>query len=203
MPVVQPETLVNLESPGPKQGSTSCNDAGDCDAVFSYPMFRDLEAGRTGFAGIAAHRTFGANLAFQGQTLNGDGALVSGSYFPLLGVQPALGRLIGREDDVSALIELFTRSDTRMVTITGVGGVGKTRVALEAGGRLQRCDPLEGPQFVANPDKHCVAGRLRLETFRPLHRPLQRIVGRVAFGDAGQQPVHFPVNDARVGAAGQ
>ena len=48
-----------------------------------------------------------------------------------------------------------------------------------------------------------VAGRLRLETFRPLHRPLQRIVGRVAFGDAGQQPVHFPVNDARVGAAGQ
>src|SRR5881409_407295 len=43
LPVHEPDRLVNLASPGPKQGSTSCGMAGSCDAVFSYPMFRDLE----------------------------------------------------------------------------------------------------------------------------------------------------------------
>ena len=43
LPVHQPERLANLAAPGPKAGSTSCNNAGDCDVIFSYPMFRDLE----------------------------------------------------------------------------------------------------------------------------------------------------------------
>jgi predicted permease len=42
---------------------------------------------------------FGANLAFEGQTVSGQGVLVSGSYFPVLGVQPALGRLLSPQDD--------------------------------------------------------------------------------------------------------
>ena len=62
-------------------------------------MFRDLEKAQTVFTGIAAHRVVGANLAFSGQTLNGEALLVSGSYFPVLGLQPALGRLIGPSDD--------------------------------------------------------------------------------------------------------
>ena len=99
LPVAAPERLVNLSAPGPKPGSTSCSQAGDCDAVFSYPMFRDLERARTGLAGLAAHRGFGANLAVRGQTLNGEGLLVSGSYFPVLGLRPALGRLLGPADD--------------------------------------------------------------------------------------------------------
>ena len=56
---------------GPKPGSTSCNQAGDCDVIFSYAMFRDLEAGETAFSGVAAHRLFGANVAYNGITLNG------------------------------------------------------------------------------------------------------------------------------------
>ncbi len=99
LPVQQPGDLVNLKAPGPKPGSQSCNQAGDCDEVFSYAMFRDLEREQSSFTGIAAHRLFGANLAFRAQTLNGDGLLVSGSYFPLLGLQPAVGRLIGPDDD--------------------------------------------------------------------------------------------------------
>jgi putative ABC transport system permease protein len=99
LPVADPRTLVNLSAPGPKPGSQSCNDAGDCDGVFSYPMFRDLERAQTVFTGIAAHRLFGANLAYKGQTLSGEGMLVSGSYFPLLGIRPALGRLLTPEDD--------------------------------------------------------------------------------------------------------
>jgi predicted permease len=99
LPVAAPEQLVNLANPGPKPGSTSCNNQGGCDEVFSYAMFRDLEKAQQVFTGIAAHRGFAANLASRGQTISGDGMMVSGSYFPLLGVQPALGRLFSPEDD--------------------------------------------------------------------------------------------------------
>jgi predicted permease len=101
LPVREPDRLVNLVAPGPKPGSTTCNQSGDCDAVFSYAMFRDLERGQRVFTGIAAHRLFGANLAFRRQTKNGEGALVSGSYFPVLGLRPALGRLLTPADDQS------------------------------------------------------------------------------------------------------
>ncbi len=99
LPVPDPGALVNLSAPGPKPGSQSCGQAGDCNDVFSYPMFRDLERTQTPFTGMAAHRPFGVNLAFRGQTLNGGGLLVSGSYFQVLGLQPALGRLFSRADD--------------------------------------------------------------------------------------------------------
>jgi predicted permease len=99
LPVQEPSRLVNLSAPGPKPGSQTCNQAGDCNAVFSYPMFRDLERVQTTFTGMAAHRLFGANLAYRGQTLSGEGVFVSGSYFPVLGMQPALGRLLGPADE--------------------------------------------------------------------------------------------------------
>lgn len=99
LPVARPVELVNLSAPGPKPGSQSCGQAGDCEDVFSYPMLRDLERQQTVFTGIAAHVSFGVNLAYRGQTMNGGGMLVSGSYFPVLGVQPALGRLLGPDDD--------------------------------------------------------------------------------------------------------
>jgi predicted permease len=99
LPVADPDRLVNLAAPGPNPGSQSCNQAGGCDEVFSYRMFRDLERAQTVFTGLAAHRTFGANLAYKGQTLNAQGVLVSGSYFPTLGLLPALGRLLDGNDD--------------------------------------------------------------------------------------------------------
>jgi predicted permease len=99
LPVQEPERLVNVGAPGPKPGSQSCNQAGECDLVFSYPMFRDLERGQRVFTGLAAHRAFSANLAFRRQTVNAEGMLVSGSYFPVLGLRPALGRLLAPADD--------------------------------------------------------------------------------------------------------
>ena len=99
LPVPNPHQLVNLGAPGPKPGSQSCGQAGSCEEIFSYPMFRDLERVQTSFTGIAAHRTFGASLGYQGTSLSGEGLLVSGSYFPVLGVNPALGRLLTPEDD--------------------------------------------------------------------------------------------------------
>jgi predicted permease len=99
LPVSSPGQLVMLSAPGPKPGSTSCDQSGSCDDVFSYPMLRDLQRQQTALSHLVGFRTFGANLAARGQTLNGDGILVSGSYFPALGLNPVVGRLLGPEDD--------------------------------------------------------------------------------------------------------
>jgi len=101
LPVTAPQRLVNLSAPGPKPGWQSCGQAGDCDDVFSYRMFRDLAERQTVFSGVAAHVSFGVNLTYQDQPLNGEGMYVSGSYFPVLGLRPALGRLLTESDDQS------------------------------------------------------------------------------------------------------
>src|SRR5436309_1327877 len=99
LPVPDPDRLVNLEAPGLKPGSQSCGQAGDCDVVFTYPMFRDLERTQTVFTGLAAHLAFGVSLSYRDQSTTGEGMYVSGSYFPTLGLRPALGRLLGPADD--------------------------------------------------------------------------------------------------------
>ena len=104
LPVEEPERLVNFVDPGPDlgyvgPGLTFGSIAGNGDHVFSYPMFRDLEARQAPFAGIAAHRLFDANISLGDSARRVTGFFVSGSYFPTLRLQPALGRLLGTEDD--------------------------------------------------------------------------------------------------------
>ena len=99
LPVSSPEELVSLEAPGPKPGGTSCNQAGDCDAVFSHPMFRDLEQSEpepfsrasppTGLFGVEPRVPIGTNPERRRH------ARLRGATFQLLGLNPALGRLLG------------------------------------------------------------------------------------------------------------
>ncbi|MEO5741852.1 MAG: ABC transporter permease, partial [Vicinamibacterales bacterium] len=99
LPVHQPEQIVTFAIPGDKQGRTSSSNAGGSDAVVSHPLFRDLERGQQAFTGIAAHREISANIAHRSRTSNELALLVSGSYFPVLGLRPALGRLLTLDDD--------------------------------------------------------------------------------------------------------
>ncbi len=100
LPVAEPHRLVNVTAPGPKPGGTYRDLAiYDPDAQFSYAMFRDLEERQSVFAGLAAHTDFVANLSFDERPIFGRGMLVSGSYFDVLGIVPALGRLIGPADE--------------------------------------------------------------------------------------------------------
>src|SRR5690606_7432759 len=57
------------------------------------------ERGQETFVGIAAHRLFAASLSNGVQARRADGLFVSGNYFSLLGLKPALGRLLGPQDD--------------------------------------------------------------------------------------------------------
>ena len=103
LPVERPEELVAVTSPGDfKGGRNSTNDSGGADSIFSYPMFRELEKHPQGLSGIAAFRSLGANLSFRKQTISGEILVVSGGYFPTLGVRPLMGRMLTREDDAGA-----------------------------------------------------------------------------------------------------
>ena len=115
LPVAEPEQLVTL-SPAPRP-------------VFSYPMFRDLEARQNIFAGLAAYDEIPANLVYEGRTRSGASLAVSGGYFGTLGLEAALGRLIGPQDEpaldesrVAVLSHGYWRSE-----LTGDPGViGRT-----------------------------------------------------------------------------
>ena len=59
------------------------------------------------------------------------------------GIQPgfhvpaARNALIGREHDLQAVRQLLLREEVRLVTLTGVGGSGKTRLAVEAAATVE------------------------------------------------------------------
>jgi len=100
LPIPHPEQIVLLTSPGDlKHGRTSNGDSGGMDYVFNWRTFRELEK-HTETASVAGFCDFYSNIAFSGQTIRGDMMLVSGAYFPVLGIQPFSGRLIDAKDDI-------------------------------------------------------------------------------------------------------
>ena len=56
--------------------------------------------------------------------------------------------LVGRERDLEEVIGFLGRPEARLLTLTGVGGVGKTRLAVEAARAVTDLFP-EGVAFVA------------------------------------------------------
>jgi predicted ATPase/class 3 adenylate cyclase len=64
------------------------------------------------------------------------------------GLPPAPNRMIGREDDVRAIADRLRVDGVRLLTLTGPGGVGKTRLVLEAARAVQE-DFADGAYFIS------------------------------------------------------
>ncbi|HSB76310.1 MAG TPA: ABC transporter permease [Terriglobales bacterium] len=99
LPVQNPEQLVVLRSPGDKPGHTSSD--GDDAASFSYPLYKELRDQNHAFSGLLTCFGVALNIAGQGATERAHGELVSGNYFDVLGVPPALGRVFSSQDETA------------------------------------------------------------------------------------------------------
>jgi predicted ATPase/class 3 adenylate cyclase len=67
------------------------------------------------------------------------------------GLPVMMTSLIGREREVAAVCDLFCSGDARLVTLTGPGGAGKTRVAVQVAAELANGQPRyrDGVAFVS------------------------------------------------------
>jgi putative ABC transport system permease protein len=98
LPVKDADRLVILQSLGSFNGHTSSRT--DENFSFSYPMYRDLRDGNSVFSGLIATDKVSVGVQWHNQPELVDGELVSGNYFDVLGMRPALGRLLVASDDV-------------------------------------------------------------------------------------------------------
>src|ERR1700690_3527796 len=93
LPVKEPQQLVLLTMKGMHYGSNWGGNA------LSYPMYSDFRDNNQVFSGMFCRFPNYLSLSFGGQTERVAAELVSGSYFPVLGVGAALGRTITPDDD--------------------------------------------------------------------------------------------------------
>lgn len=100
LPVERPKELVRFEWTGGFSGSSS-SFGGDMHNFFSYPMYKDLRDQNQVFAGVAAADRTGVGISWHNLAENKDAEVVTGNYFQLLGLKPALGRLLTAEDDTA------------------------------------------------------------------------------------------------------
>jgi predicted permease len=99
LPVEHPQELVVLRSPGPSPGR-NWND-GPGGTSFSYSAYKDLRDQNQVLSGLLARFSTQVSVVAQGSSELATGELVTGNYFSVLGVQPAMGRVFGAEDETA------------------------------------------------------------------------------------------------------
>ncbi|HTJ20779.1 MAG TPA: ABC transporter permease, partial [Gemmatimonadaceae bacterium] len=91
-PIAHPERVAELD----------LINHGEISGPLSYPDLRDLReegAGVFSQMSITQFGMFPRDVGDHVESLTGE--LVNGDYFPLIGLQPAVGRLLGPEDDLA------------------------------------------------------------------------------------------------------
>jgi predicted permease len=93
LPVKNPDELVMLYQTGAHNGSNMG------PRMHSYPIYQDFQTRAEPLAQVIARRLVPASLNIDNQTERVSAEMVSGNYFTMLGVQPAVGRVLNSKED--------------------------------------------------------------------------------------------------------
>jgi len=93
LPVTRPDELVMLYQQGNHMGSNMGS------RMHSYPLYQDLQQKAEPLAEVICRRIVPASVSLDNSTERIDAEMVSGNYFTMLGVKPAIGRVFNSEED--------------------------------------------------------------------------------------------------------
>jgi predicted permease len=96
LPVRQPERLVLIDW----KGDQAANGFGSRN-LMSYPICRDLDRQKEFFEGVFCRAFTTVNLSTGGDYQPATAEIVSGNYFPVLGVGPSIGRVFENDNDAA------------------------------------------------------------------------------------------------------
>ena len=93
LPVKAPEELVMLYQQGSHNGSNMG------PRMHSYPLYQDLQKRAEPLAEVLCRRLVPASLSIDNRTERVEAEMVSGNFFSMLGVPPAIGRVLNSQED--------------------------------------------------------------------------------------------------------
>ena len=93
LPVAKPDELVMLYQRGPHNGSNMGQ------RMHSYPMYQDFQQKAEPLAEVLCRRLIAASVSVDNQTERLEAEMVSGNFFSMLGVKPAVGRVFSSAED--------------------------------------------------------------------------------------------------------
>jgi predicted permease len=93
LPITNPEELVMLYQQGPHNG----NNMGL--RMHSYPIYQEYQKRAEPLSEVLCRRLVSVSASIDNQTERLDAEMVSGNFFTMLGVKPALGRVLSPEED--------------------------------------------------------------------------------------------------------
>ncbi len=93
LPTKDPQQLVMLYQKGAHNGSNMG------DRMHSYPMYQDFQKKAAPFSEVLCRRLVAMSISVDNQTERVAAEMVSGNYFSMLGVKPAIGRVFSSTED--------------------------------------------------------------------------------------------------------
>src|SRR5215470_5491647 len=93
-----------------------------------------------------------------------------GQRMAVVNLPPAASVFVGRDTELAEITRLFSNPACRLLTLVGPGGIGKTRLAVEAAGQLASSEtvhfvplqPLTSPDFLVT----AIADALKYQFFQ-------------------------------------
>lgn len=100
LPISHPEEMVRLRYQGVTSGNINYY-GGDEHDYFSMPAYREFRDNSSIFSGVIANAEMQVGVQWNNQSELASSEVVSGNYFDVLGVKPAIGRLLTSSDDAA------------------------------------------------------------------------------------------------------